>query len=153
MSTSAFVSRKRFVCRVYDSKTSIEGLNVLRYRVFTKSHTSSDKLPHTVDSLKQYIMRANYQSYIWYNADKPILNLRGWTLTDDKELIPLMMTKPPAPAAFSKLSERGCKRNCGSNRCKCKKVNLCFANVALNNVPIVILINKVTLVMKIVTKA
>ena len=121
VSTSAFVSCKRFVCRVYDSKTSIEGLNVLRYRMFTESHTSSDKLPPTVDSMKQYIMRANYQSYIWYNADKPILNLRGWTLIDDKELIPLMMTKSPTPAALLKLSECGCEGNCGSKRCKCKK--------------------------------
>ena len=65
VSNSAFVSCKRFVCRVYDSKTFIEDLNVLRYRMFTKSHTSSDTLPHTEGSLKQHIMRANYQSYIW----------------------------------------------------------------------------------------
>ena len=45
MSNSAFVLCKTFVCRVYDSKTSIEDLNVLRYGMFTKSHTSSDKLP------------------------------------------------------------------------------------------------------------
>ena len=98
--------------------------------IFTKSHTSSDKLPPTKDSLKQYIMRANYQSYIWYNADKPILNVpspneNGWTLNDEKEFIPLMMTRPPAPAAPLALTECGCKGNCGSNRCKCKKVNLC----------------------------
>ena len=31
---SAFVSCKRFVCRVYDSKTSTEDLNVLRYSIF-----------------------------------------------------------------------------------------------------------------------
>ena len=37
VSTSAFVSCKRFVCRVYDSKTSIEGFNVLRNRMFTKA--------------------------------------------------------------------------------------------------------------------
>ena len=43
VSNSAFVSCKRFVCRVYDSKTSIKDLNVLRYRMFTKSNTSSDK--------------------------------------------------------------------------------------------------------------
>ena len=34
VSNSAFVSGKRFVCRVYDSKTSIEDLNVLRYPMF-----------------------------------------------------------------------------------------------------------------------
>ena len=62
VSNYAFVSCKRFVCRVYDSKTSTEDLNVLRYSMFTKSHTSSDKLPPTEDSLKQHIMRADYQS-------------------------------------------------------------------------------------------
>ena len=67
-----------------------------------------------------------------------------------------MMTKPPAPAALLELTECGCKGNCGSNRCKCKKSTYAvqsLANVALNNVPIIILMNKVTLVMKIVTKA
>ena len=99
--------------------------------IFTKSHTLSDKLPPTKDSLKQYIMPANYQSYIWYNADKPILNVpspneNGWpTLNDEKEFIPLMMTKPTAPAALLSLTECGCKGNCGSNRCKCKNVNSC----------------------------
>ena len=66
-----------------------------------------------------------------------------------------MMTKPSAPAAPLELKECGCKGNCGSNRCECKKstyVVQILANVALNNVPIVILMNKVTLVMKIVTK-
>ena len=129
--------------------------------IFTKRHTSSDKLPPTEDSLKQDIMRANYQSYIWYNADKPILNVpsrneNGWMLNDEEELIPLMMTKPPAPAALLALTECGCKGNCGGNRCKCKNSTYAvqiLANVALNNLPIVILMNKVTLVMKIVTKA
>ena len=68
-----------------------------------------------------------------------------------------MMTKPPAPAALLELTECGCKGNCGSNRCKCRKRSIyaaqILANAALNNVPIVILMNKVTLVMKIVTKA
>ena len=119
MSNSAFVSCKRFVCRVHDSKTSLEDLNVLRYRMFTKSHTSNGKLRPTEDSLKEHIMCANHQSYIWYNADKPILNLpspneNGWTLNEE-ELIPLMMTKPPAPAALLELTECGCKGNCGRN--------------------------------------
>ena len=77
-------------------------------------------------------------------------------LNDEEELIPLMMTKPPAPAAPSELKECGCKGNCGSNRFKWKKSTYAvqvLANVALNNVPIVILMNKATLVMKIVTKA
>ena len=43
VSNSSFVPCKRFVFRVYDSKTSIEDLNVFRNRMFTKSHTSSDK--------------------------------------------------------------------------------------------------------------
>ena len=34
VSNSAFVSCKRFVGRVYDSKTSTEDLNVLRYPMF-----------------------------------------------------------------------------------------------------------------------
>ena len=34
VSNSAFVSCKRFVCGVHDSKTSIEDLNVLRYPMF-----------------------------------------------------------------------------------------------------------------------
>ena len=59
VSNAAFVSCKRFVCRVYDSKTSTEDLNVLRYHMLTKSHTSSDKLPPTEDSLKQHLMHAN----------------------------------------------------------------------------------------------
>ena len=66
-----------------------------------------------------------------------------------------MMTKPPGPAAPLELKECGCKGNCGSNRCKCKNTTYAvqiLANVALNNVPIIILMNKVTLVMKIVTK-
>ena len=68
-----------------------------------------------------------------------------------------MMTKPPASAALLKLTECGCKGNCGSNRFKCKRSTYAvqiLANVVLNNVnlPIIIFMNKVTLVTK-MTKA
>ena len=126
------MSAKRSVCVVRDSKTSIQDLHILRYHMFTKSHTSSDKLPPTEDSLKQHIMHANYQSYTWYNADKPILNLpspneNGWTFNNEEELIPLMMTKLPAPvpATILELTDCGCKGNCGNNSCIFKKIILC----------------------------
>ena len=61
------------------------------------------------------------------------------------------MTKPPAPAALLELTECGCKGNCGSKNANAKKAT--YAVQILANVSIVILMNKVTLVMKIVTKA
>ena len=102
-------------------------------------------------------MRANYQSYAWYNADKPILNLsspneNGWTFNNEEELIPLMMTK--LPATVIELTDCGCKGNCGNNNCNSKISSVqILANVVLNNISIVILMNNVTLVMKVVAEA
>ena len=50
-----------------------------------------------------------------------------FTLTDKhgtknlQGLIHPWMTNPSAPASPLELKECGCKGNCGSNRCKCKK--------------------------------
>ena len=129
--------------------------------MFTRSHTLSDKLPPTEDSLKQHIMLANYQSHVWYNTDKPILNLpspneNGWTVNDEEELIPLMMTKPLAPAALLDLQNVAVKEIVEATDANAKRSTYAvqiLANVVLNNVPIIILMNKVTLVVKIMIKA
>ena len=44
----------------------------------------------------------------------------GWTLKEDR-LVPVLSDKPAAPSALLELVRCGCKGDCATRRCTCKK--------------------------------
>ena len=59
----------KFIGRLlYGEATS--NLNHLRYKIFTKKHLESSKLPPTEDSALYHVKRANYRSALFGNMSK-----------------------------------------------------------------------------------
>ena len=68
----------------------------MRKDLFSKKQLVSDRLPPTEPELTEHIKRANYQSYVWQNATKPLLELpspkgNGWSRSEDGDLVPTKM--------------------------------------------------------------
>ena len=83
VSTELFAELEEFICKLYDSKT--KDINELRYAIFcTKlGKIEPHKLPTYRDSLKNHILRANYQCFKWrkclkQSPDIPDLEYQGW---------------------------------------------------------------------------
>ena len=63
-----------FICSLYDQKNRTSDINSLRYKFSVKKGLGSSKLPPTKDSTILHVYRANYQCYIWKNAQRPFLS-------------------------------------------------------------------------------
>ena len=88
-----------FICSLYDQKNRTSDINILRYKLSVKKRLESSKLPPTKDSTILHVYRANFQCYIWKNAQRPFLSLpspveNGWIKSDGEKLEPALMTKP-----------------------------------------------------------
>ena len=64
---SLLTSCEKYVCAMY-GKPNIESVDELRYIMYCEKPNLIHMLPPTSDSLKQHIMRANYQTAIWKQA-------------------------------------------------------------------------------------
>ena len=54
----------KFVCLLYDKKSTLIDINALRHKLFTQKNISGDKLPPILDALVLHLRRANYQCHI-----------------------------------------------------------------------------------------
>ena len=96
--------------------------------MFCQKKQKTERLPPTSDSLLQHIKRTNYQSYIWRCSLTAFQDLsppegHGWEI-DDGVLVPVLMTKDPAPISLLELNTCKCtKSECRSN-CSCKNTGL-----------------------------
>ena len=90
---------------------------------------NNESLPPTEAALIQYIRRAHYQAYIWYQSNVAIQNqpdpcLHGWQMIAGK-LVCLPTTLPAAPSAVLELVSCSCKKSkCVGGNCSCKTANL-----------------------------
>jgi hypothetical protein len=95
----------------------------LRWYLFKKNQREAEKLPPTRGALQQHILRAHFQTIIWFNAD--VANPEyGWKKVDD-QLVPIVSDVSPAPSAVVELVNCGCgisRRVTGT--CFCKKQGL-----------------------------
>ena len=112
-----------FICRVYQPNANIKILANLRWLMFTKNETLTDSLPPTRSSLMPAIQRANFQSFIWRQADlsKPTVLSpigHGWFL-ECEQLTSLIRDKACAPDAVLKLIKCACEKSRCLSHCKC----------------------------------
>ena len=78
-----------------------------------------------------HVYRANYQCYIWKNAQRPFLSLpypaeNGWIKSDEGKLDPTLMTNLAVlvPENLIELTVCRCRKKCINNTCHCRKVSL-----------------------------
>ena len=116
------------MCQLYIFKTSLISVKDLRWRLFRKKQGQSENLPPTLGTLRQAVLRAHYQAMVWANdvVANPIMQSPeeyGWEKEEDR-CIPVMTCLPPAPEAIIELVKCGCKTQCASNRCQCRRAEL-----------------------------
>ena len=126
----------RFVCTAYRPKgLQISSIPDLRWHIFCKCKAESEKLPPTMDALKQHILRTHVQARIWGQAAHPKqvpldpLQNSYHKDHDDGQLNTTNTDVPPAPKDIIEMVRCRCKGNCTYNRCSCKSNNLTCTDV------------------------
>lgn len=116
LSEVVFNDTVKFVIRLYTTSADFECINSLRG--ILAASKSINKLPPTLDSLRQHCLRAHYQTRIWLNstvpqqeAILPNLDNSGWKFVDGRKEA-VFTTSLILPEDTSVLST-----------CKCKKGN------------------------------
>lgn len=110
---------------IYNAPKHITSLDEFRYQLFSRAVTKKRaanlaSLPPTEDAASQHILRSYLQTQLWLNNN---LNPQEWGWKLKEYLVPVMMTKEPAPQELLKLIFCNCKKGCGKN-CSCKKAGL-----------------------------
>ena len=119
-------SAEKFVCRMYGIQKS-DSTNSARHLLFSKTW-KPEALPPTHDALRFHLMRVHYQAMIWRKANCPAPNLptptdSGWKKVAS-ELKPELMSLSPIPKSCLEVISCGCKKQCTTQRCKCRKAGL-----------------------------
>ena len=101
--------------------------NSARHLLFSKTW-KPEALPPTHDALRFHLMRVHYQAMIWRKANCPAPNLptptdSGWKKVAS-ELKPELMSLSPIPKSCLEVISCGCKKQCTTQRCKCRKAGL-----------------------------
>lgn len=119
---------EQFVVKLYKVEQGADTTNVARYILFRKLK-QLDKLPPTSDTLDQHLKRAFYQSTIWENSNlctptSLIPDDYGWNANESGYYEPVLMTLSPITGDCLKVISCGCKGQCASKNCKCRKNQL-----------------------------
>lgn len=107
-----------------------EGLDTLRHRRFCEKVSASTSsvqvhsLPPTSASASYHSARVYFQIHEWIDEQDGLDPEEwGWVRVQDR-LEPRMMDLPAAPEDLLKVVRCGCKTDCNSRRCTCKKHGL-----------------------------
>lgn len=124
----ALKSCEAFVCNLYTTSRLFTSTDDARYFLFCQKNKKSEDLPPTSESLCHHLKRANYQVHIWKKALTSVQNLPspegyGWKI-EDGQLLPILMTKQPAPKEITELVTCACKKSSCSRNCSCKANDL-----------------------------
>ena len=114
------------------TKHDVDTFDELRFIVYHEKYLEFDikRFPSTSDNIREHILRAYLQCYIWLhsafleNIDLDPLEY-GYRLTEDRNLVQIILTKPPIPCNFSQPCN--CQK-CGKvSVCKCRllKIRCC----------------------------
>lgn len=130
-----FASLASFVCATRCAAYSPKGIYIktipeLRWHLFCKHMTESDKLPPTLAALRKHVLRVHIQAKVWGQASialqdpqlDPLQN--GYHKESDGRLKPTMTDALPAPKTIIEMVSCQCKTDCSSVRCSCRTNNL-----------------------------
>ena len=107
---------------------SDDTLDSLRYAKFCQkistgnSFVQPECLPPTSAAASYHSLRVYHQVQEWKGVALPAENW-GWKLEDDK-LLPVRTSLPAAHASLLEMVRCGCKTDCSTQRCTCRKQGL-----------------------------
>ena len=124
-----------FICSIYASGKSFVNADEARYFLFCQKSLKSEDLPPTSECLCHHIERANFQAFVWNKSLVSLQNVpspegNGWKL-DNNKLVPVLMTRPPAPSGINELTMCHCTTSECKRNCSCKKNNLACTEACL----------------------
>lgn len=132
-----FKFSEKFIIAIYCEKKpqlkTHDDIDHLRAAMFP-SVNNLDKLPPTKGALEQHLRRANYQTFIWRTAHRPLQDLPppetcGWHIKSDK-LVPVTSLRPPLSMKDLQLISCQCATGCRTAKCSCvKKRQNCMKGV------------------------
>lgn len=144
LTEETFQALATFVCKGYSPRgVNISSVPELRWHLFCKHMAENDKMPPTLGALKEHVLRARLQSYIWGQASRslqhnldPLTN--GYHVESNGHIVPTTTTMEPAPNEVIEMVSCGCKKNCNSKRCSCRSnelscTDLCQCNEECQN--------------------
>ena len=117
---------EEFTCYPY-SEYGPYSLPDLRWKLFSTKNMESENLPPTRGTLIPHIQRTNHvcrihKSYTTTHPALPALTENGWQEQEKtKKVTPVYCLKPPAPTNIMELVKCGCKTDCSTKQCTCKK--------------------------------
>jgi hypothetical protein len=107
--------------------TDIEEVNATRKHMFATQNKPLSNIPPTSAALYQHTLRAAYQAgQVWGCADvtEPVTanpDQWGWRKDAGGILRPLWTNQPDIWAACRELDRCGCKSQCNTMRCRCRR--------------------------------
>lgn len=114
-----------FTCALHTPEKRNLNKGELRWYLFSKKQIESERLPPTMASLNQAILRAHFQAIVWNHdiTPNPLFPSPvgyGWK-KENGSYQPVMTTLPPAPMSVIELIKCNCvKMKCKGGRCKYK---------------------------------
>lgn len=118
----------RAIVMLYNGKPG-QSLTELRYNRFadrvstSKSSIEVQSLPPTESATYHHSLRAYLQTQIWIGNDTLEAEKYGWKTVNHK-LVPKTTDLSIAPPNLLSSIKCGCKGDCATNRCKCKRNQL-----------------------------
>lgn len=117
-----------YVCSLYTASKKTSTADELRYLMFCHKKQKNEMLPPTSDCLLQHLKRSNYQVFVWRHALEAMQDLEppeihGW-VKDGELLVPLLITKAPAPESLLELTTCKCKTSACLRSCSCNNTGL-----------------------------
>ena len=106
-----------FICSLYPSpKKVFLKAGDLRYAMFCRQKHKNESLPPTSDSVYLHIERFNCEIYVWRKSLQSIQDSllpvgHGQIMSNEVQLIPVRMTKGPAPASLVEIHKPFCKKH------------------------------------------
>lgn len=121
---------EKFTVLLYDRHSSCKTVDQARKDLFMRQNKPLVLIPPTSAALRQHALRAAFQAgWIWgqateTNPEVPSPASWGWRKTPQQSWQPLWTTKPSIWEACRELDICGCKKNCDTQRCSCRKSGL-----------------------------
>jgi hypothetical protein len=125
------MSSEAFMCRMYNVQRT-DSVDTARHLLFPKT-AKPEAMPPTSDAFRFHLMRVHYQAMVWINAfcpqpELPVPTEMEWRLCEAGwELI--LMSLCAIPASCLEMVACGCRTQCQTRRCKCRKSGLVCTSV------------------------
>ena len=134
LSEEYLTQAEKFVVLLYADRSKHTSVDDLRVELFR--HKLPEALPPTQDALKQHLLRAHLQAFVWYQSceAKPVTlspDEYGWKLGEGEKPVPVWVTQRATPCTDLVCCK--CKTGCKRVTCTCvKNALMCIKSCSCN---------------------